>query len=168
MRTWVKHEDPNNKFGASFTLGEREDDLPTEAVISVTRGEGFNIPRLMVNGTLNQLIMKALKKNDELLYAELTGQLQGGIGRTMTVWKDGNRVHHFKTSGFHQFSRQFFSWVFYSGKVQAYFLTWKCQGHIPSAEEAAVIVKTHGRHFDGGECVQKANPLWMKQEEKNG
>ncbi|CAN7764624.1 hypothetical protein LJR153_007204 [Paenibacillus sp. LjRoot153] len=72
MKTWTKHEDPTNKYGATFTLGDRNVALPPGAVISVTRGELFNIPRLMIKGMLNQFIMKAMTKNEDLLYAELT------------------------------------------------------------------------------------------------
>ena len=44
-RRWVRYEDPNNKYGATFTLGNKSVDLPKDAVVSVTRGENFNIPR---------------------------------------------------------------------------------------------------------------------------
>jgi len=107
MRTWTKHEDAHNKYGATFTLGDRNVILPPGAVISVTRGEMFNIPRLIINGILNQLIMKKLLKNEDLLYAELSGQLQGGIGQTLTVWKDGKSMNRFRTQGAHNFARKF-------------------------------------------------------------
>ncbi len=162
MKTWIKHEDPNNKYGATFTLGERGIELPAGTVISVTRGEAFNIPRLLVNGIVNQFVIKGLTKNNDLLYAELSGQLQGGIGQTLTVWKDAKRMNMFRTSGSHNFARKFFSWVFYSGKVQSYFLTWEYEGEIPSTEEATAIVKTYGRHFDGGKLIRKATPPKMK------
>jgi hypothetical protein len=158
MRAWVKHQDPNNKYGAAFTLGDRSCEIPPGAVISVTLGERFNIPRLMLNGILNQFIMKAMKNNDDLLYAELTGQMQGGIGQTMTVWRDGKRMHKFRTSGSHNFARKFFSWVFYSGEVQSYFLTWQHSGELPTTEKITSFVKTYGRHFDGGKLVKSANP----------
>jgi len=163
MKTWVKHEDPNNKYGATFTLGDRSIVLPPGAVISVTRGESFNIPRLIINGIINQFIMKAMTKNEDLLYAELSGQMQGGIGQTLTVWKDGKRMNHFRTKGMHNFARKFFSWVFYSGKVQSYFLTWPHEGVLPSQEEITNFVKTNGRHFDGGKLIKKANPPQLKK-----
>ncbi|WP_187274581.1 hypothetical protein [Paenibacillus sp. N3.4] len=112
------------------------------AVISVTRGELFNIPRLMINGILNQFIMKAMTKNEDILFAELTGQMQGGVGQTTTVWKDGKCMNQFGTEGFHNFARRFFSWVFYSGKVQSYFLSWEHEGHLPPTEEITAYVKT--------------------------
>jgi len=158
MKTWVKLEDPNNKYGATFTLGDRNIMLPPGAVISVTRGELFNIPRLIINGILNQFIMKALTKNENLLYAELTGQIQGGIGQTITVWRDGKRMNEFRKSGSHNFARRFFSWVFYSRKVQSYFLTWGHIGHLSSTDEITTFVKKYGRHFDGGKLVKNANP----------
>lgn len=158
MKTWMKLEDPNNKYGATFTLGDRNIMLPPGAVISVTRGELFNIPRLIINGMLNQFIMKALTKNENLLYAELSGQMQGGIGQTITIWRDGKRMNEFRKSGSHNFARRFFSWVFYSGKVQSYFLTWGHVGHLSSAEQITTFVKKYGRHFDGGKLVKNANP----------
>jgi hypothetical protein len=159
MKTWIKHENPTNKYGATFTLGDRNIEFLPGTVISVTRGEAFNIPRLMINSILNRFIMKAMTKNKELLYAELTGQLQGGIGQTVTVWKSSKRMNQFRTSGFHNFARKSFSWVFYSGKVQSYFLTWEHKGYLPSSEALTTFVKTYGRHYDGGKLVQKANPL---------
>ncbi|WP_378935008.1 hypothetical protein [Metabacillus herbersteinensis] len=62
----------------------------------------------------------------------------------------------------HNVARKFFSWVFYSGKVQAYFITWEIKGEIPSSEEATTIIKIHGRHFDGGKLVKKSTPLKVK------
>ncbi|MCI3924717.1 hypothetical protein MO973_31335 [Paenibacillus sp. TRM 82003] len=155
MRTWIRHEDPSNKYGATYTLGNREIELPPGAVVSVTRGEQFNMPRLIINGIINQFIMKALTTNEDLLYAELSGQLQGGTGQTFTVWKDGKRMNRFRTSGSHHFARKFFRWVFYSGRVQSYFLTWPHQGSLPSPEEITYIVKTQGRHYDGGKLTKK-------------
>ena len=156
MKEWVKHENPNNKYEAKFTLGDRDLPLPEHAVISITRGEGFNMFRLMVNGMINEFVKRQLRKNDNLIYAELSGQLQGGIGQTVTVWKNGNTMNHFRTKGAHQFARRFFSWVFYSGKVQAYFLTWKAPQYIPDEKELEHIILHCGRHFDGGKLVRKA------------
>ncbi|WP_394234260.1 hypothetical protein [Niallia oryzisoli] len=156
VRKWVKQEDPNNKYGATFTLGDKHSDLPKEAIVSVTRGENFTIPRLMINGILNQFIMKTLAKNENLIYAELTGQLQGGVGQTLTVWKDPKLMNTFRTRGFHQFSRRFFSWVFYSGRVKAYFHTWKVE-NIPTSQEAGEIVVKNGRYFKGGKLIRKAS-----------
>lgn len=95
-KRWEKVIDPNNKYGGAFILGDRNVEVPPTAVVSVTRGEQFNIPRLMINGFLNQMIMKAMSKNENLLYAELKGQLDGGIGQTMTVWKEGKQMNSFE------------------------------------------------------------------------
>lgn len=157
-RKWVRHKDPNNKYGGIFTLGNKNVDLPKDAVVSVTRGENFNIPRLIINSILNQFVMKSMVKKENLIYAELTGQLQGGIGQTLTVWKDSKQMNEFRTKGFHNFSRRFFSWVFFSGSVKAYFLTWKLKETIPTAEEAANSVKEYGRYYEGGKLIRKATP----------
>ncbi|WP_223590016.1 hypothetical protein [Neobacillus bataviensis] len=55
------------------------------------------------------MIMKAMSKNKNLLYAELKGQLDGGIGQTMTVWEAGKDMNSFRTSGMHNFARKSFS-----------------------------------------------------------
>ncbi|MCE5172349.1 hypothetical protein LQV63_24025 [Paenibacillus profundus] len=156
MKVWLKHPDPNNKYGAKFTLGDREVQLTETAIISVTRGEKFNIFRIIINGIINEIVKKQLTKNESLLYAELSGELQGGIGQTVTVWKDGKSMNHFKTKGVHKFAMRFFGWVFYSGKVQAYFLTWRISNQIPNDIEIEEVIKKYGRHFDGGKLVRQA------------
>ncbi|UNK20302.1 hypothetical protein MNQ98_09940 [Paenibacillus sp. N3/727] len=156
MKVWIKHQDPNNKYGAKFTLGDRDTLLPETAIISVTRGERFNIFRIIINGIVNEFVMKQLTKNEKLLYAELSGQLQGGIGQTVTVWKDGSSMNNFRTKGAHKFATQFFAWVFYGGKVQAYFLTWKISNQIPMDHEIEETIKKYGRHFDGGKLIRQA------------
>ena len=54
--------------------------------------------------------------------------------------------------------RVYVSWVFYSGRVKAYFLTWKLIDTIPSSEEAGEFVKKYGRHYEGGKLIRKAKP----------
>jgi hypothetical protein len=152
---WVKHQDPNNKYGAKFTLGERDIPLPETAIISVTRGERFNIVRLIINGIINEFVKKQLTRNENLLYAELSGELQGGNGQTVTVWKDGSSMNKFRTKGAHKFAKQFFAWVFYGGKVQAYFLTWRISNQIPADKEIEETIKKYGRHFDGGRLIRQ-------------
>ncbi|MFC5527891.1 hypothetical protein [Cohnella yongneupensis] len=66
-------------------------------------------------------------------------------------------MNKFRTKGFHNITRRFFSWVFYSGKVQSYFLTRELEGYLPPAEEITTQVKTYGRHFDGAKMVKKAD-----------
>lgn len=158
MKTWKKYESKENKYAGTFKLSDSTVVLPKGAIISVTRGEYFNFPRLLVNGLLNHFIMKSMINNSNLLYAELTGQLHGGVGQTMTVWKNGKTMNQFRKGGFHHFSLTFFSWVFYSGRVQSYFLTWENQGSIPTSDEATAIVKKYGRHFDGGKLKRKSSP----------
>lgn len=158
MKSWKKYENKENKYAATFELGDRTVNLPKGAVISVTRGEAFNLPRLLVNGLLNHFIMKSMINNSNLVYAELTGQLHGGVGQTMTVWKNGMTMNRFRKGGFHNFARKFFGWVFYSGRVQSYFLTWENQGCIPTSVEATAIVKKYGRHFDGGKLKRNSSP----------
>jgi hypothetical protein len=102
--------------------------------------------------------MKAMVKMDNLLYAELTGQMQGGVGQTLTVWKDSKKINTFRTKGFHNLARKFFSWVFFSGNVQSYFLTWKPGDNIPTSGEAEKIVKELGRYYDGGKLIRNARP----------
>ncbi|MNO91066.1 hypothetical protein D3C76_826060 [compost metagenome] len=156
MREWVKHQDPKNKYGAKFTLGHRNVELPETAIISVTRGENLNMFRIMLNGSINTFVKKQLLNNENLLYAELSGQLQGGVGQTVTVWKNGISMNNFRTKGAHKFAKKFFSWVFYSGKVQAYFLTWKISNSIPEENEIKETVKKYGRFFDGGRLKKHA------------
>lgn len=155
MKAWVKYPDPNNKYGARFTFGDKDIPLPETAMISVTRGEKFNVFRIIINGIVNEFIKKQLIKNENLIYAELSGQLQGGIGQTVTVWKDGSSMNNFRTRGSHKFAKRFFSWVFYSGEVQAYFLTWKIN-HIPTDDEIEENIKKYGRHYNGGKLVRQA------------
>lgn len=156
MKVWVKRQDPNNKYGAKFTLGNRDVELPETAIISVTRGERFNITRMIINGIVNEIVKKQLTKNENLLYAELSGQLQGGIGQTVTVWKDASSMNYFRTNGAHKFAKKFFSWVFYSGEVRAYFLTWKTGNRIPLDIEIEGIIKKYGKYFDGGKLIRHA------------
>jgi hypothetical protein len=162
LREWVKHQDPNNKYGAKFTLGDRAVELPQTAIISVTRGENFNIFRIMINGTINNFVKKQLQKNENLLYAELSGQLQGGVGQTITVWKKGSSMNNFRKKGAHKFAMRFFSWVFYGGKIQAYFLTWKISNSIPEDNEIKEIVKKYGKHYDGGKLLKSAQQPPLK------
>ncbi|WP_028563727.1 hypothetical protein [Paenibacillus pinihumi] len=154
MVRWTKHADPHQKYGAKYTWGDRNIELPEQAIISVTRGENFSLVKLMINGVINEFVKKQLIRNQKLLYAELTGQLEGGIGQTVTVWRSGTDMNHFRTNGAHKFAKRFFSWVFYSGGVQAYFLTWKITGCIPDEQEIEHMIRTYGRHFDGGRLVR--------------
>jgi hypothetical protein len=99
--------------------------LPESAIISVTRGEKFNIVRLIINGIINEFVKKQLTRDENLLYAELSGELQGGIGQTVTIWKDGSSMNKFSTKGAHKFAKQ-----------------------IPTDKEIEETIKKYGRHFD--------------------
>ncbi|WP_216633954.1 hypothetical protein [Paenibacillus alvei] len=98
MKVWKKNPDPNNKYGATFTLGESDTDLPETAIISVTRGEKFDLIRIIINGIVNEFVKKQLTKNENLIYAKLSGQLQGGIGQTVTIWRDRESMNRFRTT----------------------------------------------------------------------
>lgn len=157
---WRLARDPANKYGGTFVFGDRMVNLPPDAIVSVTRGERFNLWRLIVNSIANQVVMRQMAKTPGLLYAELTGDATQGSGQTLTVWESQAMVP-FRDSGAHRFSKRFLSWVFFGGKAQAYFLTWKANGRIPTAAEAANLVKAYGRHFDGGRLLQKqGRPVW--------
>ncbi|MCM3294169.1 hypothetical protein M3661_29155 [Paenibacillus sp. MER 180] len=155
MKVWGKHPDPNNKYGATFTLGESDTDLPENAIISVTRGEKFDFIRIIINGIVNEFVKKQLTKNENLIYAKLSGQLQGGIGQTVTIWRDRESMNRFRAKGAHKFAKRFFSWVFYGGKVEAYFLTWRIR-EIPTEIEIEKTIKEYGRYFVGGKLVRQS------------
>jgi hypothetical protein len=154
-RKWVQVPNPNDKYSGSLVLGDREVELPPDAIISVTRLENMSLWRTILNFLLTLLVMKQMRKNEGLLYAELTGNMKGGGGNTLSVWKSREMIP-FRDSGSHRFSMKFFRWIF-SGKVQSYFLTWKANGHIPTYEEATAIVKKYGKHYDGNSLVRKAS-----------
>jgi hypothetical protein len=157
-RKWILHRDPANPYAGRFTLGEAKIELPEDTVISLTLGERFSIWRTIVNGLVTKLVQGQLAKNPNLLYSELVGDAKAGHGLTMSVWTGkGKKMGEFRDSGAHKFAKRFFSWIFYSGQVQAYFLTFPANGgRIPTAEEGIALCKAHGRHFDGGKLVKKA------------
>lgn len=159
-RTWTFHRDPANKYAGRFVFGDSTIHLPPDAIISVTLGERFNLWRLIVNSIAGQFVRRQMARTPGLLYAELTGDASQGSGQTLTVWESQAMVP-FRDRGAHHFAKRFLSRVFYSGKVQAYFLTWTANGQIPTAAEATALVKEYGRHFDGGRLVQKQRrPVW--------
>ena len=53
---------------------------------------------------------------------------------------------------------RFFSWVFYSGKAQASFLTYKDNGSISTSTEAYGLVKKYGRFYDSGKLIEIVVP----------
>lgn len=148
-RQWITHKDPANKYAARFTLGTREVELPPDAIISLTLGDGFSIGRMIANGVITQFIQRQLLKSAGLIYAELDGDARTGSNLTMSVWS-GKAMTKFRDSGAHKIAKNFFSWIFYSGKTQVYFLTCGAKGRIPTTEEGYALARQFGRHFDGG------------------
>lgn len=166
-RKWIRHMNPENPYAARIVLGDSTIELPEDAVISLTLGEQFSLWRTIVNGLVTVLVQKQLAKNPHLLYSELSGDAKAGNGLTLSVWSGkGRKMGEFRESGAHKFAMRFFSWVFYSGKVQAYFLTFPANGgRIPTAAEATELCHEYGRHFDGGKLVKKASRVpWGKAE----
>jgi hypothetical protein len=155
-RKWMIHRDPNNKFAGIITLGDRNVEVPQDALISITYGENLNLWRLVLNGILNQFVMSQLRKTEGLLYAELTGQLQGGVGQTMTVWNK-KAMPKFRDGGIHRYVMKLFAWVTHSGRVKTYYISYPAHGNIPSAEECTAIIKKYGRFYDGSKLVRKAS-----------
>jgi hypothetical protein len=142
------------------TYGERDlSQLGPDALVTITRSEQLGWFRLLVAAVINQFIMSQMVKRDTVLYAEVVSDLKKLSAQTMTVWKNGREMTEFRNSGAHGKAIQFFHWVFYSGRVQSYVLSYQAKGHIPSVEEAAVIVMQYGRYADGGNVKRPArNP----------
>ncbi|MFD1739828.1 hypothetical protein ACFSCX_25515 [Bacillus salitolerans] len=154
-KKFVAHSNPEDKFGGLLSFGSRDIILPQDAIISITLGEQFTTWKTVVNAIVSQFVMKQMKKSEGLLYAELKGHLTEGYGLTMSVW-DSKSMVPFRDKGPHKFAMRFFSWVFYGGKSQAYFLTYKANGSIPSIEEAYTLVKKYGKHYNGGKLERSA------------
>ncbi|WLD91773.1 hypothetical protein [Alkalihalobacillus sp. AL-G] len=157
-KKFVAHPNSQNKFEGMITYGDRDIELSENPLISITLGERFSVWKTIVNAVVSQFVMKQMKKSSGLLYAELKGNIKEGYGFTLTVWESKAMVP-FRDRGAHKFAMRFFSWVFYGGKSQAYFLTYKADDVIPTSEEAYQLVKEYGKFIDGGKLVRKAkNP----------
>lgn len=63
-------------------------------------------------------------------------------------------MNKFRSNGAHKFAQRFFSWVFYSGKVEAYFYSWRIK-KIPTDMEIEKMIKENGRYFVGGKLVKQ-------------
>lgn len=146
---WIRHRNPTNQYAATFTLGTREVELPPDAIISLTLGDRFSIWRMLTNGIITQFIQRQMLKSEGLLYAELDGDATTGSSLTLSVWS-GKSMTKFRDSGAHKFAKNFFSWVFYSGKTEVYFLTCAAKGRIPTTEEGYALARQLGRRVDGG------------------
>lgn len=156
-RKWITHRDPANKYAANITLGTRDIDLPPDAVISLTLGDRFTIWRTIVMSIVTAFVQKQLVKTPGLLYAELDGDVRSGSNLTMTVW-DGKAMKPFRDSGAHKTAKNFFSWVFFGGQTQVYFLTFAAKGRIPTTAEGYQLAREYGRHYDGGMETKPARP----------
>lgn len=156
-KKWRAEKDGGG-FGV-LKLGEKPNQLPDKAFISLTRGEGLNIFQLVVNQALTLLVMQQMKKSPGLLYAELHGELKDrrGNGQTMTVW-DGKRMGQFRNHHSHGFAMKFFTWVIHRKNTKTYYLTYSADGNIPSLLEARDILKAHGKFYDGGKLARRASP----------
>lgn len=154
---WIRHRDPANKYAGQFTLGERSVEVPPGTVVSLTLGDNFSIGRMIANGLVSLFIQRQMVKSPGLLFAELEGDAQTGSNLTTSVWT-GKSMTAFRDGGAHKIAKNFFSWVFYSGKTQVYFLTFAANGRIPTTAEGYALARKFGRHFDGGVEVRGARP----------
>ncbi|MFC3885888.1 hypothetical protein ACFOU2_21385 [Bacillus songklensis] len=145
-------------FG-TLRLGERPEQLPANAFISLTRGEGLNFIQLFINQMLTLMVMNQMKKAPGLVYAELNGELKNGkgSGQTMTVW-DGKSMPKFRNKSSHGFAMKFFAWVIHRRNTKTYYLTYSADGKIPSSTEVTDIIRKYGKFYDGGKLARKASP----------
>ena len=93
-------------------------------------------------------------------FLEVLGGLdQQGLpwGYTLSVWHPKEMVP-FRDSGGHNFAMRFFSWIFFGGRAQAYFLTLPAFGRLPSPEEIPALARQFGRFYDRGKLVRNARP----------
>jgi hypothetical protein len=150
-------------FG-TLRLGEKPEQLPEKAFISLTRGEGLNFLQLIINQLLTLMVMNQMKKAHGLLYAELHGELKNrrGSGQTMTVW-DGKTMPKFRNKSSHGITMKFFAWVIHRKNTKTYYLTFSADGKIPSTTEVTDIIKRYGKFYDGGKLARKASPPNMKR-----
>lgn len=164
-KVFVTHKNPDSKYEGLITYGDRDISLPKDALISITLGEKFSVWRTIVNAIVSKFVMKQMKKSPKLLYAEMKGDVKEGYGLTMTVW-ESHSMKQFRDKGAHKFAMRFFSWVFYGGNAQAYFLSFKNNGSIPTSTEAYELVKEYGRFFDNGKLVRSSRaPIFNDEAE---
>ncbi|KMY56176.1 hypothetical protein AC623_10750 [Bacillus sp. FJAT-27231] len=157
-KKWATVKGEGGKGGV-LVLGEKPDKLPETAFISLTRGEKLNFIQLFVNYVLTLMVMSQMKKSPGLIYAELHGELQRGKGngQTMTIW-DGKLMPKFRNKSSHGFAMKFFGWVIHRRNTKTYYLTYLAKGKIPSATEAADIMRKYGKFYNGGKLARKATP----------
>lgn len=146
------------------SVGSREVELPPDAVISVTRGEGFPLWPYVLNTVGNMFVIPQVARKPGLLYAEMMGIPEKRGGQTISVWR-GKDMVPFRDSGAHRFVMRYLGWTFFSAQTHSYFLTWKANGRIPTMAEAEQIVKAHGKHLVGGKLVrQMSRPVWPMEQ----
>jgi len=154
LRQWEKHLHPENNHGGSFTLGEKIQSFPDDTIISITLGENFSFFRNVVSKIIFHFVMQQLSKQRDLIYAELSHDFKGGFGQTLTVWRRQSLID-FLEKPVHHYAYRFISWFFFNGKAQSYFLTYvPINRRIPNFEEANLLVRTYGRHFNGGQLIR--------------
>jgi hypothetical protein len=147
---------PNNKTAGVIYIGDKDQNLPESAWISITLGEQLNLGRMIVFTLLNQIVISQMRKSKEIMYAELYGDLKQGSGLTMTVFKRRTKPS-FSNSGSHKWIVKFFRWLVYGGKTRSYFLSYSANGVIPEYEQALAIVKKHGRYFEDNKLIRKSS-----------
>ena len=77
-----------------FVMGEKPEQLPDKAFISLTRGEGLNFLDF-VNQVLTIMVMSQMKKAPGLIYAEIGGELKKAkvmAKRYGLGWKDNAKI----------------------------------------------------------------------------
>lgn len=149
-RRWVLVE--RSKTGGRLVLGERPEVIPEDAVVSITLGAGFSLWQFILNGIASHFVMRQCLKMPGLAYGELASDLKSGYSLTLTVWK-GGQMREFRDRKAHGWVMKALWWVFYGGKAEAWFLTYKAR-HVPSLEEAKQLAETFGRHFKQGKLVR--------------
>lgn len=159
----VMIKDPNDPYSGHILFGNREDPIPNDSLISITLGENFSIWKTVINGLVSQLVIKQMKKSSGFLHGELKGHLKEGYGLTLSVWERTSMVP-FRDRGAHKFAMRFFSWIFFSGKSHAYFLTYTSNGLIPTVDEARELVHEFGKFYDGGKFVRQAKRPKFQEE----
>lgn len=150
---------------ALITVGSRPEALPPDAIISITRGEGFSLWAYIINTIGNLFLVPGLARHAGLLYAEMTGLPDQRGGQIVSVWHAKEMVPY-RDRGAHGWVMRRLGWTFFGAKTQAFFLTFKAHGRIPTVAEAEALVKSHGKHYVSGEQVRPASrPAWPPEQD---
>lgn len=157
-RSWRMERDPVTNLPAGV-LGNPKIELPKDALVSITYLENMNAWRGILNFLLTLLVMRQLKRDPGLLYAEFraTGERKG---YTLSVWRSRAMVP-FRDKGSHGGAARFFRWVVIGGRVRSGFLSFLANGHIPQPSEIEGLVLAHGKIYEGGRLTQTSTrPSW--------